>query len=266
MPDSGNMSDAHRHSAPPDPDPAWAFFLDVDGTLLEFAATPMEVHIQPDVQALIRRFYQTAGGAVALISGRRVADIDRLFGSNASPVAGQHGIERRDATGRLHHHAPSNNLAAIRASVETLVASMPGILLEDKGASIALHYRRAPHLAPRLRRALRELVAAAGADIALQPGKMVLEVKPAGRDKGIAIREFMAEAPFRGRTPAFVGDDATDEYGFALVNELGGHSIKVGRGASIAGWRLRDVKAVRAWLGRCKPARQDDAAAGAVRT
>lgn len=259
MPDSGNMNGARRVSVPPDPDPAWAFFLDVDGTLIEFAATPMEVRVQPDVQALIRRFYQAAGGAVALISGRRVADIDRLFGSNALPVAGQHGVERRDATGRLHHHAPSGNLAAIKPSIETLAASMPGVLMEDKGASIALHYRRAPQLAPRLRRALRELVAAAGEDIALQPGKMVLEVRPAGRDKGITIREFMAEPPFRGRMPAFVGDDATDEYGFALVNELGGHSIKVGRGASVARWRLPDVRAVRNWLRRCATAREDRA-------
>ncbi|MGH7606055.1 MAG: trehalose-phosphatase, partial [Gemmatimonadales bacterium] len=141
-------------------------------------------------------------------------------------------------------------LDPVRARLAAVAAAKPGLLLEDKGLSLALHYRGAPRLASYAHRTARAMLAHLGAQYCVQRGKRVVELKPAGRDKGASIGEFMEEAPFRGRTAVFVGDDATDEYGFAAVNRLQGHSIKVGPGRTAARWRLRDVRAVEAWLER----------------
>jgi trehalose 6-phosphate phosphatase len=124
------------------------------------------------------------------------------------------------------------------------------LLVEDKGLSLAVHYRQVPERADEVRRALQRCLDSAGKAFHLQPGKMVLEVMPGGSDKGTAILAFMAEAPFLHRLPVFLGDDVTDEHGFAMVHRLGGRAIKVGRGASLARERLADVAAVRAWLER----------------
>ena len=123
-----------------------------------------------------------------------------------------------------------------------------GLVLEDKGASVALHFRLAPQLEQAALDAVREASAPLGSAVQVQGGKMVWELKPAGADKGTAIEEFMREPPFAGRTPVFLGDDVTDEHGFRVVNRLGGHSIKVGAGDSAARWRLPDPAAARAWL------------------
>jgi trehalose 6-phosphate phosphatase len=158
-------------------------------------------------------------------------------------------MERRDATGRMSRHAfPSHELDAVRQGLADAVARHPGLLLEDKGLSLALHYRRAPRLAGYVHRLVHSLMKPLGTRYCVLPGKRILEMKPAGKDKGVAVQEFMQEAPFRGRMPVFVGDDVTDEFGFATVNRLGGHSIKVGPGRTVARWRLGDVQAVRAWL------------------
>src|SRR2546426_4251134 len=114
--------------------------------------------------------------------------------------------------------------------------------------SLALHYRRAPRLGGYAHRLMRSLAARIGSQYCVQTGKRIVEMKPAGKDKGVAVLEFMQEEPFRGRTPVFIGDDTTDEYGFATVNRLHGHSVKVGAGRTVAHWRLRDVDAGRAWL------------------
>jgi len=121
-------------------------------------------------------------------------------------------------------------------------------VLEHKGLSLALHYRRAPRLGGYVHRLIQSLAPSLGPEFRIQPGKRIVEVKPAGKDKGVALVEFMAEEPFRGRTAVFVGDDLTDEYGFEAVNRLGGHSIKVGAGRTAARWRLAHVRAVREWL------------------
>jgi len=190
---------------------------------------------------------------VALISGRSIGDIDRLFPAIRFPVAGQHGVERRDAAGRISRHAfPSQELDWVRRRLADAAARHPGLLVEDKGLSLALHYRRAPRLAGYGHRLVRSLGARLGERYHVQTGKRVVELKPAGKDKGVAVLEFMQEEPFRGRTPLFVGDDVTDEYGFATVNRLHGHSVKVGPGRTVARWRLPDVRAVRAWLERAK--------------
>jgi trehalose 6-phosphate phosphatase len=228
-----------------------AYFFDIDGTLVDFAASPAQVRLDPALALLLERLSRTAGGAVAIISGRSIADIDRLFPHTRFPAAGQHGVERRDAAGRHSRHAfASGELARAREQLAAAVSRHRALVLEDKGLSLALHYRRAPRLASWAHRLVRSLQVQLGAEYAVQGGKFVVELKPSGRHKGIAVLEFMEEAPFRGRIPVFVGDDTTDEFGFTVVNELGGQSVKVGVGKTVARWRLRDVPAVREWLER----------------
>ena len=237
--------------SPPAPHPGWAYFLDIDGTLVDIADSPAGAHLDPAFGRLVEELHRLAGGAVALISGRSIGDIDRLFPGIRFPAAGQHGVERRDAAGRISRHAfPSQELDWVRRRLVEAAARHPGLLVEDKGLSVALHYRRAPRLAGYGHRLVRSLGARLGERYHVQAGKRVVELKPAGKDKGVAVLEFMQEEPFRGRTPLFVGDDVTDEYGFATVNRLHGHSVKVGPGRTVARWRLPDVSAVRAWLER----------------
>jgi len=256
----------------------WAFFLDVDGTLLDYADHPLAVRVGRDLRALLEGLSAAAGGAVALISGRSVEEIDRLFaplrlavaGQHGTErrsggrsveeidrlfaplrlaVAGQHGTERRSAAGAVRRDAPPlEHLARAAADLVRLTAAHAGLVFENKGMTLALHYRRAPPLQGLAEREMRRLAAALGEDFELQGGKFVFELKPSGRNKGSAIAEFMAEAPFAGRLPVFLGDDLTDEYGFDVVNRTGGHSIKVGPGETRARWRLADAAAVRRWL------------------
>ncbi len=234
---------------PPLPPRPLAIFLDLDGTLLEQRDDPAEARADAALVDLLDRLAAAAEGALALVSGRTVASIDRLFAPRRFAAAGQHGAERRDAAGVLHRHgAPDERLAALRRRAEAFMARQPSLLLEEKGASLALHYRRAPHLEPEVRALCDALVEEGGGAFVLQAGKHVCEIKPAGRDKGVAIAEFMAERTFRGRLPLFVGDDLSDEFGFAAVNRLGGIAVKVGAGESIAPWRLPDIRAARGWL------------------
>lgn len=233
----------------PAPAGNWAWFLDLDGTLVGFASSPAGVRIDRRLRKLIEDLHSSTGRAVALITGRSIADVDSLFPDARLATAGLHGIERRSASGRrARHRFPAHRLDAVRRAFAAAAARHSRLLVEDKGVSIALHYRRAPHLGGYVHRLARGMLARLGTGYCLQAGKRVVEIRPAGRDKGIAIREFMHEPPFCGRTPVFLGDDATDEYGFALVNRLGGYSVKVGPGRTEACWRLRDVRAVRAWL------------------
>lgn len=226
-----------------------ALFLDIDGTLADIADSPADVKIDTGLLHLVERIHRTSGGAIALISGRSIHDVDRLFAPLRLAIAGQHGIERRDASGIVHTHAfATAPLREMAERVRKFAVGHPGVDIEEKGFTLAVHYRRAPDLGEQVRMLLEQMVAALDSTFRLQPGKMVLEVKPAGRDKGTAILEFMNEPPFHGRIPIFVGDDATDEYGFTVINRLGGHSIKVGPEPSVARWRLPDVDAARCWL------------------
>ena len=228
----------------------WAFFLDIDGTLLEIAETPDAVEANRSELALVGKLSRAAGGAVALISGRSLHVIDQLFSPLVLPAAGQHCVERRDAAGRRHRHRFSvNTLKPAAGGIRTFAARHKGLVFEDKGASVALHYRLAPQLAAAAHDAMREAAEPLGDQVEVQGGKMVVELKPAGCDKGKAIEAFMQEPPFAGRVPVFLGDDVTDEYGFRVVNRLEGHSVKVGEGPSAARWRLQDPAAARAWLG-----------------
>jgi len=230
--------------------PGWAFFLDVDGTILEYAARPDAVRPDASVFHLLSALHRAVRGALALISGRPVSGLDALFAPLRLPVAGQHGIERRDARGGVHLHAfPDEAYRRAAMRIGSFAALHAGLVFEDKGYSAALHYRLAPQLADAARGAVHNAASELGPGFEVQDGKMVVELKPSGRDKGSAIEEFMREAEFAGRIPVFIGDDLTDEFGFGVVNRLGGHSVKVGAGASAARWRVADAAAVRAWLG-----------------
>lgn len=238
-----------RTSEPPSPRADWAFFLDVDGTLINLADTPQAVCVDAALLDLIGQLHRASGGAVALVSGRMISDLQGRLGALTLPLAGQHGLERRDATGRLWiHAAPPAAKYAVKEALAPMLARHPGLMLEDKGLTLALHYRLAPTMAASVHRIMRRLVSQVGQGLELQRGKRVVEIKPAGIDKGTAVAEYLAEPPFRGRRAVFIGDDLNDEHGFAEVNRLGGVSIKVGRGASCARFRLKDVASVRRWL------------------
>jgi trehalose 6-phosphate phosphatase len=251
---SGAHDDAphKRRGPPPLLHDGCALFLDIDGTLLELAPTPESVRVDATIAALLPALAQRLDGAIALITGRSMADADRLFRGLSLPIAGQHGLERRAADGSLHRHLPSLfGLERLRRDLTKFVARHDGLMLEDKGATLAVHYRQAPRLASHVHRTLRTHLAAALASETgwkLQPGKGVLEVKPDGRDKGTVILEYMEEPPFASRLPVFVGDDRTDEYGFVAVTIAGGWAVKVGRGTTNATYRLPNVAAVRKWL------------------
>lgn len=246
-----------KNLPPPAAKADWAFFLDVDGTLFDIAPTPNDVRMDKVLAKLLDRLYYACGGAVAVVSGRGLSDLDRLLGSLPMPRAGQHGLERRDANGRLWlKSVPPEVKQRLKEALAPELERYPGLMLEDKGFTLALHYRQAPTLASYAHRLMTRLVAAEGdAGLRLQAGKRVVEVTLANVDKGTAVSQYLAEAPFRGRTPVFVGDDANDEHAFAVLNELGGITIKVGRAASLARYRLPDVAAVRSWLAAALPAR-----------
>ncbi len=227
--------------------PGWAYFFDLDGTLVDLVDVPAEVQVDGGLRRQLTALHQATGGAMALISGRTLRDLDALFPGVQLPAAGQHGLERRGAEGRTVRHQPPPGLEEAR---RILASGDPRLELEDKGLSLALHYRRAPGLGRYADQLVRTAAASAGPGYAVLQGKDIVELKPAGQDKGVAVREFLDEPPFRGRRPIFLGDDVTDEDGFATVNARGGASIKVGAGDTVARWRLRDVRSVRAWLDR----------------
>jgi len=228
---------------------SWAVFLDVDGTLLDIADTPDRVHVHPRVLELLGALRVATDGAVALVSGRSLADLDGLFEPLELAAAGLHGAERRDAYGRLHLHAPDPRLGEARETLLRWSAGHRGTLVEDKGAALALHYRLAPEAEESARAVVEGVLEHLGGAFVLQRGKCVLEVKPSGVSKATAIREFMQEPPFTGRRPVFVGDDVTDEDGFEYVGRQGGLAVTVGeRSSDHADWRLPDVAAVLEWL------------------
>lgn len=233
----------------PSPGADWAYFFDVDGTLAEIARLPGDVRVDPALRRTIETLLTASGGALALISGRSIRDIDQLFPGVRLPVAGQHGAERRAADGTVVRHPfPPARLDPLREQLAAPLLAHAGLHLEDKGSSLALHYRNAPRLGAFVHRLMRTLARAYGPEIAVQTGKRVVELVPAGHSKGAAVLSFLDEPPFRGRLPVFVGDDVTDETAFEVVNRLDGLSVKVGAGRTVAHWRLRDVRAVRQWL------------------
>lgn len=227
----------------------WCLFLDVDGTLLEVAATPDSVHVDDALRGLLSRVDRALGGAVALVSGRTIAELDRLFEPRRWPAAGVHGLERRDAHGHWHvaEQADPEAMGQARERLRLLSSRLPGTLFEDKGVSVAVHYRLAPGVEDELRRESRIIARETGEDFLLLEGRKVLELRPKGTTKAGAIRAFLAEPPFARRSPIFIGDDVTDEEALADVQRMGGLAVAVGDRVD-AMMRLSGPRDVRAFL------------------
>jgi trehalose 6-phosphate phosphatase len=239
-----------KDSVPP-PRCDWALFLDVDGTMIDFASNPQAVEVSPDLAPRLDRLARRFGGALALVSGRSLSDLDRLFRPFRFAAAGVHGAERRDAQGRLHYSGLSReDLEPARGELERFAASHPGVLLEDKGRGLVLHFRQAPHAERDVREVVDRILASLPAGAGVQAGHYVLEIKGDASSKRAAVEAFMREPPFAGRVPVYLGDDLTDLGALAYVDAAGGHAIFVGREAR-PGWSLLSgPSAVREWLRR----------------
>jgi trehalose 6-phosphate phosphatase len=223
-----------------------ALFLDFDGTLVAIAETPEAVEVPSALVPLLGDLRDLLGGALAVVSGRQIDVLDRFLAPLRLPAAGEHGVQRRDAEGRMQEQRPPD-LTEVLDTANELARVYEGLLVERKHAAIALHYRLAPQLEAVCRDTLLRTIGDQP-QLELMHGKFVFEVKPAGINKGIAIDAFLREAPFAGRTPVFAGDDTTDESGFAIVQPRGGMAIKVGSGPSLALHRLDSPRAVFEWL------------------
>jgi trehalose 6-phosphate phosphatase len=235
---------------PPKLAPGCAVLLDFDGTLVEIADHPDGVVINPALAGLLQRLAGTFQGRVALVSGRSVTQIDSFFGNALAGIAvvGSHGAEVRIGSQELTAERP-RALAEAEHEIRAAFANVEGVVVEVKTLGVAVHYRMAAEVEPEARALTSRLVAESG--LALQEGKMMLELRTAGHDKGTGIASLMAQPPFAGSVPVFAGDDVTDEDGFASVTRLGGHGVLVGAArATAAQYRLPDVMSVHAWLER----------------
>jgi trehalose 6-phosphate phosphatase len=227
----------------------WAWFFDVDGTLVELAPTPSSVVVHGDLTPAIALLHDLSGGAVSIITGRSISDVESLLDLPDVAVSGQHGLELRSADGTLtSRKVRIVPLRMIAQELKNVAGMHPGLIVEEKGMSIALHYRLAPRSASYAHSLMKALKEKYAPEFVIQKGKRVVELKPAGTDKGIVIRQLMESAPFNGRIPVFVGDDVTDEAGFRVVNEMNGYSIKVGAGPTAARYRIPGVTKLREWL------------------
>ena len=225
-----------------------ALFLDFDGTLVEIAPAPSLVQVPAELPRLLGELVDRLDGAVAVVSGRPLDELARMLAPFAGGIAGDHGLERRYGDGNVTRCHAHPELERFRPLVAGFAARHERILLEDKGGSLALHYRLAPSLAAGCHTLVRQAAQASGGELVAVAGKMVIELMPRSGGKGQAITDFLADAPFRGRQPVFIGDDTTDEDGFAAVNRLGGVSVHVGGGATIACHHLATIREVLTWL------------------
>jgi trehalose 6-phosphate phosphatase len=225
-----------------------AILLDIDGTLLDIAPTPHSVHVPSSLRKTLQQLQQLGGGALALVSGRTLADIDLLFAPAQFTTIGGHGAEMRLMyNGTTHHRGATTLDPTLRSRLAEIVKLGNGIILEDKGYSVAIHYR----LAPDKERAVYDAVEAIKADLPsldVLSGKAVVEIKNLCFDKGTAIRDLMQHPPFAGRQPVFVGDDKTDEAAFKVLPEFNGIAISVGRMVPGVATRFEAPSDVRRWL------------------
>jgi trehalose 6-phosphate phosphatase len=229
-----------------------AMLLDVDGTLLDLAPTPREVWVPPGLAETLLRLRDKTSGALALVSGRSLNDIDLIFAPERFPAIGGHGAEMRISidSEAVAVHAPPMD-PELKRRLASIAKLSPGILLEDKGYSLALHYRLAPHAEKAIYEAVSLIRSEVpDAPIEVLPGKCVYEIKQTGFDKATGVRELMNHQPFRGRRPIFIGDDVTDESVFAIMPELAGLAFSVGRRAEGVAGHFDEPRDVRAWLAR----------------
>lgn len=226
-----------------------ALFLDLDGSIVPIAFEPGAVKADPSCRIVLKRAIDDLRGRVAIISGRTIAAVDEVIGNAVQCVAGVHGLQRRTVVGGLVLEPPHARVADATSVLEALARAQPGLLVEQKGQSVAVHYRAAPAAADAVIDTVERLASASGLE--LQCGKMVAELRTPGPDKGAAINRFMLEAPFAGARPIFVGDDLTDEAGFAAARAHGGVGVLVGdERRTLAQGRLADPVATLAWIMR----------------
>ncbi|MEP6826115.1 MAG: trehalose-phosphatase [Ramlibacter sp.] len=223
--------------------PSCALFLDFDGTLVDLAPQPEDVVVPSGLVRTLQALQQYLGGAVAVISGRPIDQIDAFLAPLQLPAAGVHGAERRGPDGEVTLLS-THSLRTVEAAATVLALKHPALRVENKRGSIALHYRQAPELQAMCLETMQAAVEQSPG-LSLLHGKMVLEAKPSSVSKGLAIQAFLREAPFIGRTPLFVGDDVTDEAGFTTVQNMGGTGVKVGPGPTCAWQRLASPEAMR---------------------
>jgi trehalose 6-phosphate phosphatase len=230
------------------PLPGSAYFLDVDGTLLEIKPRPEDVVSDEALRTLLTKLAAAAHGALGLVSGRKIDDLDRIFAPLIFPAVGLHGAEIRFPDGSRTSSGSDDVMVNVRLPLANFLATHPGLRLEDKGAALAVHFRQTPELADEVLGFLHKLAGESG--LAVQPGKMVAELKEARHDKGKGIAALFASPPFTSRKPVFIGDDLTDESGFLFVNAQGGISVRAGlaEAATNACYLLRDPADVRAEL------------------
>jgi trehalose 6-phosphate phosphatase len=226
--------------------PETALFLDFDGTLVALAAQPELVEVPVGLTSTLAALYRQLNGALALVSGRQLLDLDGFLAPLLLPTAGEHGAQRRTSDGLLIS-APPVDLQHLLQAAEGLLMLHPGLKLERKNLALSLHYRHAPELEDLCLQVMREATERS-TGIELMHGKCVIDLKPAGFSKGTAIASFMSEAPFAGRTPLFAGDDVTDEAGFEQVQRMVGRTIKVGPGPTAAQFRCNSVADLAEWL------------------
>lgn len=236
---------------PPPPLPAdAALFLDFDGTLVALAPRPQDVAVPPRLPSVLQALHGALDGALALVSGRPVAQLDALLAPLALPAAGVHGVECRGSDGVLRRHAAEPPAEAV-AAAQALTLLHEGLLFEPKPGGFALHYRARPALGPACHEALLDALAAApdGTDWQVMAGHCVFEVKLQRVSKGVAVAALMGDPRFAGRRPVYIGDDVTDEDGIRAVQQAGGIGVRVGGGATQARHWLQDPPAVLHWLG-----------------
>jgi trehalose 6-phosphate phosphatase len=231
-----------------------ALLLDFDGTIVELAPTPDAVKVPPSLRRTLARLSAQTGGAVALVSGRSVVDLDRFFAPMRLPIVGVHGAELRLlGSAATAKRDPSGLPSRLRHKLIALAGK--GVVAEDKGLSIALHYRLAPERAAAIRQSVDEICAEPwDAPVEILPGKAVIEIKHASFNKGTGVRELMTHLPFRGRRPIFIGDDTTDEAVFAILPDLDGIGFSVGRKVAGTAGCFEAPANVRAWLEELAPA------------
>ncbi len=228
----------------------WALFLDVDGTLLEIAETPEGVYVPSELKSLLSDAVARLDGALALISGRTIENLDELFAPLRLAASGVHGAERRGIDGRIGRiEIDTGALREARENLAAFARLHEGVMIEDKGNAVAVHFRLAPQFAEAVHEKTKDIVEQLGSKYVLQAGKCVYEIRPSATSKGTAVRTFMAEPPFAGRRPVYIGDDVTDEHAFEAVNLLGGISVRVGHATlTQAAYRLSSVSDVHRWL------------------
>lgn len=229
-----------------------AILLDIDGTLLDIALTPHDVRVPPTLRKTLSILKERTDGALALVSGRSLSDIDLIFEPLKLSAVGGHGAEIRVGPDNTANGMKSRFLdKKTRARLIEVAKVDEGVIMEDKGYSVALHYR----LAPNKKRAIEDAVTTICAElpagsVEILPGKAVIEIKKSGFNKGTALRDLMQQVPFAGRRPIFVGDDVTDEAAFAVVPEFEGMAISVGRMVPGVAQRFETPGDVRRWLER----------------